>query len=477
MRPGGRCTTRVGVAIACSMALPALAHAAPPAADPIMVVEVHAGRRPADADRFMNPLRDELERRGFAARPETLGRLLAGRLPRPGILDRDRTTADILGLLDAGYEAFTSARFDQAVVKLTKALDEIERNPALLVIDTGHLAMVHKAYVGLSLSQGRLGLADQATATMAALIRMIRAQPLSRAEHGPAAAQLAGAVYQQVSSRDRGRLYIDTGNPRAMIFVDRRLRGMGQVMLDRLIPGVYRVLVQEPQTVGLSYEVEVPERGEVQLDAAWDADTSLIAGPEWFGFELQGDAEGRGEARFAVSLARRWTRQARVAVVGTARLEGTPALIGTLYLTTGEVLRSAAVALDSADGAALGALAAFLADGTRAGGLRVLDGGAVVAAGPARRSWPPPAALLAAGGVAAVIAGGVLLALDTDVSPEGRQKPVYLDSATRGLGVGIAGVAALGAGIWWWARSGRPGSAPLAAVGRSGAMIGWARRF
>jgi hypothetical protein len=95
----------------------------------------------------------------------------------------------------------------------------------------------------------------------------------------------------------------------------------------------------------------------------------------------------------------------------------------------------------------------------------------------AGRGWPRPAALLMAGGVAAMITGGVLFALDEDVYPVGPQEPIYLDSAGPGIALGLAGAVALGAGIWWWSQPKLRSPVPIASVGRSGAMIGWARRF
>lgn len=480
-RAAGR--ARGAIVITCLMVMASGAYASPIATSPIVVLEAYGGRRPANVDRFMIPLRDALERHGFAARPETLNRLFGGRIPRPGILDRGVTTADILELINTGYEDFTHAKFNEAARKLTDAIGKLSRNSALLVLDTGNQEAVYKAYVGLSLSQSRLGLTDQATATMAELVRMFRTQPLSRAEHGPTAEQFARKVYKQVSAQGRGRLRIQTGNPRAMIFVDRQIRGMGKAALDDLVPGVYHVLVQEPQTAGLAYDVEVPESGEVVLDATWEIDTSLIATARWFGFELANDIERRKEAIYAGSYARRWTGRELVAVVGTMKLQGRPALIGTLYLATGSVLRSGVIvledALDDADDATLDALAKFLADGTPGAGIDIVIGNGVAApARPARRRSTTPAKLLVAAGAAAVIAGGVLYAFDEDIPPPGQEQPkTYFDSAGPGIALAVAGAVAIGAGIWLWTRNGRRAAVPFASIGRSNGMIGLARYF
>lgn len=473
----GRAGSCGAIISACVMAMAANAYASPAVTDPILVLEAYGGQRPANIDRYMKPLRDALEHQGFAARPERLDELCGRGMPRPGILDKGETSASILRLVDQGYEAFSRARFEEAASRLTDAIVKIDRNAALLVLDTGNQEAVYKAHVALALSQSRLGHTDEATATMAELARMFRTRRLSRNEHGPTAEQFARKVYDQELAKGRGGLRIRTGNPRAMIFVDRQIRGMGEATLDDLIPGAYHVLVQEPQTAGLAYEVEVPERGHVELDAIWEVDTSLSVDKRWVGFEFANDKERYKEAIYGAALARRCTRRDRFAVVGTMKLQGRPALIGTLYRTTGQEIRSAVIvledALDDADDATLGALARFLGDGTPSDGLDVV--GAAATASPARRSSSLLPKLVVIAGVAAVVAGAVLYAYDEDPSPEGQ--PTYFDSAVPGIALAVAGAVAMGAGGWWWARSGRRSSAPVASIGRSSGVIGWAWRL
>lgn len=91
----------------------------------------------------------------------------------------------------------------------------------------------------------------------------------------------------------------------------------------------------------------------------------------------------------------------------------------------------------------------------------------------ARTRWQP-LALLAAGGVA-LVAGGVMIAIDQDVDPTGPQSPNIRDTATGGVIIGLAGAAALGAGVFLWMRDKQ--SAPVASVSGNGAFVGWAGRF
>src|SRR5204863_8241158 len=123
---------------------PAAAQDGPPSLgpvreDPIIVLESYVGQRPANANAIMAPLLDELEQHGFAAHPASVLELVGGRAPRPGVLDKDTTAAEITQPAESGYEAYTRGRFAEAEAALKLAIARIHRNPALLVLDTNNL--------------------------------------------------------------------------------------------------------------------------------------------------------------------------------------------------------------------------------------------------------------------------------------------------------------------------------------------------
>jgi hypothetical protein len=86
-----------------------------------------------------------------------------------------------------------------------------------------------------------------------------------------------------------------------------------------------------------------------------------------------------------------------------------------------------------------------------------------------------PIALVAVGGVG-LVAGGVMIAIDQDPDRNGVQTATYRDTATAGVVLGVAGAAAVGAGVYLWLTH-KPSSAPVAAVSHDAAYIGWAGRF
>lgn len=91
---------------------------------------------------------------------------------------------------------------------------------------------------------------------------------------------------------------------------------------------------------------------------------------------------------------------------------------------------------------------------------------------PRRRTVP---AVLALGGLAAVATGVTLLAIDEDHSPTG--PPEIRNTAPAGVVVAGAGALAFGAGIWLWLRAGRADAAPVSAVSRDTAYLGWSTSF
>jgi hypothetical protein len=466
---------------------------------PILVLESYVGQRPANAEAVMAPLLDELEQRGFATRPAAVRELAGGGAPRPGVLDRDTTTAaEITQPAESGYEAYTRGRFTEAEAALELAIERIHRNPALLVLDTNNLDATFKILVALALSRAKRGDTSGSVAAMIDLIRTFRSQPITRVDYGPDAEQFYRAVARQVQALGRGELLISVSSEQAVIFVDGQIRGLGKAALADLIPGIYRVFVQVPATSGRQYEVEVTAGHATALRIDWELDSSLWLTDSWVGFLFATEAERARQAGFAGTLARRWAGGTLLAVVGMAQLAGKPAIRGQLYDATGRVVRGAAVLLsersevigggdragfaggaggkaprgiEGADELRLRALARFLSDGVSAAGVHVIrDGGPVPGddmADPRAGGRLAPGLLVGAG-AAALVTGGVLYAIDQD---PGGPNPVYRNTAPAGIAVGAVGLVAVSVGLWLWGARG--GSSPMLAIGSSGSFIGW----
>jgi hypothetical protein len=479
MQPRALChSVGTGVLALAGTIAPVAAHSAP-GARPIVVLESYVGQRPDDAGAILEPLLDELDSRGFAARPASVLHRLGRRAPRPGVLDRNRTVAEITQPVETGYAAYTRGRFAEAQATLRIALDQIHRNPALLVLDTNNLNAIFKTLVALALSQAKRGDTGGSVATMIELIRTFRSQPITRADYGPDAEQFYRAVWKQVQAMGRGQLSIAVDSEQAVIFVDGQIRGLGRAALVDLIPGIYRVFVQVPGTVGRQYEREVTANELAELDIDWELDSSLWMSDQWTGLMFSTEAERAKQGGFAGKLARRWGQL--IAVIGLEPRRGGARVTASLYDPTGHAVRSAAVELDGGDPRKLRSLARYLADGALSDEVAVIRDpeGRAVAANAAGPPGPPgPSArlapsLLVGAGFAALVTGGVLYAIDQDPVPSAPS--LVRNTAPAGVAVGAVGLAAMGMGmgLWLWGtRGGR--SAPFVALGCCGGFIGWA---
>jgi hypothetical protein len=462
-------------AAAAALVLTAWLGAAAAAPQRILVLEAHVGRRTEAAARVLEPLRDALHRQGLTARPDAILDFAGTRGPRPGLLDPGITASAIAQRVDDGYLAYTSNNFEPAIRTLHEAIRLIQRNPAILAVDTGYARMIFKAYVSLVNSHARLGRVAESVAAMTELIRRYPAIPVTRAIYGPEAEKIYRGVWKQVRAMGRGQLTVTTGHPAAMIFVDNQLRGIGSANLSDLIPGTYQVLIQAPGSVDRQYQVDVRPNEESAIDIAWDVDASVYVGDQWVGLVFATEAERRREAAVAGALSRRWAAGDPIAIVGLTKVQDKPAILGTLYTHEGSVIRSALLSVDRADADSLLALARFLADGTSGAGVEVLRG-AEPRASP-RRSDRLGRRLIYAGS-AAVAAGVVLYLLDEDAgAPPGKPVPKsYFDSGPPGVALGAVGVAAIGVGLWRVHRA-RARAAPVISLEPSRVTIGWAGAF
>jgi hypothetical protein len=453
---------------------PASAFEAPPPTR--IALEAHVGD-PSSQTAAVGPVLRELERRGFASSPASIIKLLGGRAPRPGIIDRGRTAEDIVAMSERGFDAFNQAEYRDALAILTPAVGQIKRNPGLLVLDAAHARTAFRAFIGLALSQAKLGYAADSVETMTELIRTFSTQTVSRAEYGPQAEQFYRAVQRQTQAMGRGQLAVTVDDPRALIFVNGELRGTGKIAAAGLIPGPYRVFIQIPGDSSRQYQIVVRVDDIAKLDVNWQSESALTVSDTWVGFAFANEAEQARESVYAGGLARQW-EQETIIVVKATQFQGAQAVLGTMYRAGGHVARRALV-VPSGDPAKLYALANFLADGTPSNDLRVIaavDPLGIRAGGPyppddqsTVSQWP-----FFVGGAIGICAAIGLLAIDQDFghTEHGMRTAYYRDTAPFGVAAGVAGAASIGVGLWLARRRPRS-SLPTVSVAPSHVLIGW----
>jgi hypothetical protein len=421
--------------------LSAAAHAAPASA-PTIVLESTVGERPANAAQLIGPLLEELQNYGFTVKPAAIVQLLGPRAPRPGILDRGRTAAQLAEQIETGLDAFRAGRFKDAEEDLSTAVQLIRRNPALWVLDGSNSSLTYNAFVKLAIAQAQNGRAEDSVATMLDVVRMSSA-PISQSDYGPRAEKLFKGAQKLAQTMGRGSLIVNVSDNHAVIFIDGVYRGIGRVAIGDLIPGVRRMFVQVGAD-GRQYEIPVQPNDESALDIDWQIDSTLTIDEPSAGFTFGSEAERAREGVYARQLARRW-RSEKVIVVGLTRLDGNLALIGTVYPAGGSAARRASVAVS--DGAAgVRSLARFLYDGTLSGQLNVIEHesgtNATSDRTPGGTELTLTSKLVLGVGAAAVLGSAASYALSN------RDAVIYNDSKTYAVKFMVASTPVLGAGLY-----------------------------
>ena len=429
----------------------ALLAAADAAAEPI-VLESYGGSRPEDADRLLAPVMAELARAGFPAAAE-VERAIEARLSRPpGALD-DARAAEAIRTIEAGYKKFRAGDFAGAVTDLERGLQPLRANPGAVAGKNDRRDAVLRALVGLALSQRRLGRQTEATAAMAELIRSFPDREISYKDYGPEPRDFFQKVQGEMAREGTGELAVDVDDDRAVVYVNERFIGVGDVKVAGLPAGRYRVLVQQGEQFGRVHEVDVEAGRAATASVSWPLDAALRAGAVLVFADEAARAEG--EARHAVRVARSLGAQS-VVVLGIRENRGRRSVVGAVYAADStRPLRSGAVAVEPVAPAdeRLAALARLLAGDEAAADLVApLAGSPPPAAaepdeedGPRRfRIWK----WVATGGGLAALGTGVALIAVHRSPDDGSRDPTSRETRVPGIITAAAGAALTGLGIY-----------------------------
>ena len=424
---------------------------------PTIVLEAHIGKRSPEVVAAMAPVLDELERHGFAARPESIERLLRGRAPKSGRLDEGKTIADIKQLIAVGRSAFDKARLEESESALRTAVALIKRNPALLVLDTNNESVTYSAFVALAMTLSKRGNVSEANSVMLDLLRVSSA-PIPPLNFGPMAVELHTDAEKVAQSMGRGSLTISVSDERAMIFVDYTYRGLGKVALGDQLPGGHSVLVQVPGGSGLQYVRDVRPSVASKLDVDWNIESALHMDKTWAGFLLASETGRPRESFFASKLPHRFDGN-DVIILFMQEFDGVPFVGGIQYPPNGDgpIVAFAPV---SGGEALLRSLGTYLYNGTMAAGLRVPRGAssgdspavALQDSDTQRPTWAPtwvPTVVTATGALAVAVGAAAYVGQHFD--PNNRPSD-GTDGKNPLVGVMLGGGVVIGGGVYLWSR-------------------------
>jgi hypothetical protein len=406
----------------------------PPASADILI-ESYRGDRPTDADRVLEPMRDELGKAGVKVHPVDV--VAAGeQLPLPGALTPPlgpSYPADPNAQVELGTTQVFHGDYDAGLATLEGVLEAVRANPALVVADTSSPRWLTKAYAAVAFAQLRTHHPDAATQAVAEQIRSFPDAPIGRIV-GPEVAALAETMRKTLDASPHGALRVTVSRPDVQVAFDEHGRGQGSVALN-LVTGKYRVLLVRGD-IARRYVVAVAPDRTTNLQVDWDADATFEVTAQWVGFAWphgQDDKTDAAAVRYAHG-----GRQHDLLVASIVKRSNRRFVAGEIFeKLTGVLLRHKAIELGHDEGPCGRALAQYLLKGDLSSCLVDLPDDAVPSVADVHATKDPYLVPGIIAGVGAMTAIGGVAVLASKRDPRlGQGGPSYLSWPGMGLIVG-----------------------------------------
>lgn len=371
---------------------------------------------------------------------DALRAFLESRMSRdPGVV----TGADELrAAVTRGRLQFIEGEYAQAIRLLGDARHSMLQRQALMAADQTLRSQLHRATLFLAHAYLRLQDNAKAVSLVSEVVRSYPDRELSLVQHGPQLVDLYKRVRLDMRDQKLGSLAVVTEPAGCMVFVNERYVGLSPTQVSKLYPGKYRVYAQRPGELGRTHEVDITGEN-TQLNIDFGLDRALRTRPTVTLLYPTRNDMARYEKQHAITVARR-LGATEVVVLGIRRYQGRQGIQATvLAVSTGRVLRSGMVAIEptSPTPAEVKALGHFLSVGKPGAGVivRSVDT-AKSPSGPMSAAWPWTALGL---GIASLAAGIPLIILDGQGTCEAGVCESTYNTMGLGLGLTIAGGAAL----------------------------------
>jgi hypothetical protein len=440
-----------------------------PAASADILIESYRGDRPVDADRVLEPMRDELRKAGVKVRPLDVVAEAGEQLPLPGVSTPPlgpSYPADPNGQVELGATQVLHGDYDIGLATLAGVLEAAQANPGLVVADTSSSRWLTKAYAAVAFAQLRNHHPDAATQAVAEQIRSFPDDPIGRIV-GPEVATLADTVRKTLDASPHDVVRITVSQPDVQVFLDEHPRGQGRVAL-KLVNAKYRLLLVRAG-VARRYSVVVAPDRTSDLPVDWDADATFHATDQWVGFAWARGVEDKTEA--AAARYARGGRQHDILVVSIVKRGNRRFVAGAIFeKLTGALVRRKAIALGDDGATCERALAQYLLKGDLSGCLVDVPDDPVPAMAHVRASRDPylVSGIVAGAGAMSAISGIAVLAGKQD--PRfGQGGPTYFSAP--GVGLIAGGGLAIGVATYLATRASSSSERPTPTLRRSRAPI------
>ncbi len=312
---------------------------------------------------------DELERNLTGARVlkgEALMDAVESKVSRPS-RSSGRPAQELLKQVMSGRRQFVDGNFKQAVRSLEAARVDLLASEARLASNQDLRKSLYMALMMLGHCHLRMKEPGKARAMIEEVIRSFPEREPSRVSFAPELVQLFKKVRRQLRKQQRASLAINTRPAGCTVFVNGRFVGTSPVKARRLLPGAYRVYVQQSQHQGRVHAV-IMEGKDRELAINLALDRALRTRPHLALQLADRKQQEEDEVSYAVSVARA-VGASQVLIAGL-RDAGCPVLWGTLVsVDTGQQVRTGAVSMEPAapSPGTIRAFARFLLSGNNGG--------------------------------------------------------------------------------------------------------------
>ena len=447
-----------------------------------IVVESYTGDRPADAQRLMSPILDELAARGYAG-GDTIGRKFDA-LSRPSSA---AIPPDFVARAEQAHKAWVNGSFEDALRIVGPLIETAHASPVAVSEDQSLREALQRALVAAALSQLRSGDQSGAHATFAELVRAFPDVAVTRGQYGEEGSTFFAQVQRDLAGGGHGTLTVKLSDDGGSVFVDERYIGSA---IPDLAPGEYRVFAKAGKQVSRVHRVVVRanDKAAIAIDIGFDA---AVRTSPWVGLGFATSAEREAhEGMYAASFAKVLGAGA-VIVIGIEPVRGRASIVGSLVsLENGREIRRASVPIDPDPSTEkLRALARYVAGDPPSTDIEVLatpehqDVGSATTEPSSGHGWGGWKWIAGVGAAGALGTGAVLLALNNEcVTPPtmaGRPCTDLRNTLGPGLAVAGAGVALAAVSVYLFVRkpSEPHGGTAYLAPTSGGAMLGYTRGF
>jgi hypothetical protein len=428
-------------------------------------------------------LGSELGNKALIASVESMVERLGNSVPFPGIDDSTLTVETLTKHLQDGINLWTAGDHEEAAKNLKVTLAEVAMNPAIVAADPTLRPLVQRAYIARAVSLYRLKRSKdpkgdardpRVIEAKAAIADLVRMTPQSSIQDtwGTGPDKVFQMSRDDLVARGTGSLSIYINDPTAVFYLNVAGQPHTSVFAADVLPGVYQVFVADAAQHNRRYRVEVFPHQHTILNIDWRRDAKFEAAlsnpsagerPSRIGFTFSSFVERRREIDYASDIAMQ-VLGSIVAVVGRIKWEGKEALIGAMYAPEQPAFRVGVVLGNDLRSAR--DLAFFLMTDKPAPHVIKLTAPPWESAPTARDegSFSSSAKWIIGGGGVAIAAGVTLYAINRDPNRH---------TAPYGIGLGAAGVVAVGLGFWF----AKAVQGPVVSMSPSHAMIGWAGAF